>query len=192
MDETWREIYFIENGVEYDYRGLYAVSNLGKVKSFGNGKNTNAKERILHLGKKNGYFQVCLCKNNKKKTFLVHRLVAHLFIPNDDPLNKTQINHKDENKENNCVKNLEWCDRKYNINHGTRNERVSKINKKLQSRKVIGFSLTDTKVIILQSTNQSKRFGFSSGHISNACRGKYCGRHEYKGYCWYYLEDIKK
>lgn len=58
---------------------------------------------------------------------LVHRFIAECFIPN--PNNLPEINHKDENKTNNCVDNLEWCDHKYNINYGTRNKRSSISNK---------------------------------------------------------------
>ena len=61
---------------------------------------------------------------------MIHRLVALAFL--DNPNNYPQINHKDENKLNNCVDNLEWCDAKYNINYGTRNDRMAKT----QSRKI--------------------------------------------------------
>ena len=185
--EIWKDIYFIENGIEYDYRGLYQVSNIGgKVKSLGNDK--KRKEKILKAKKtKDGYSQVIFCKNGKQKMFYVHRLAAHMFIENDDPEHKTQVNHIDEDKENNSVENLEWCTRKYNCNYGTRNKRKGKS----QSRKVIGYSLTDIKVIILQSATQAKKFGFDAGAICNCCKGKYYGSHEYKGYKWYYLDDIK-
>jgi hypothetical protein len=63
-------------------------------------------------------------------TLRVHRLVAEAFIPNPDPEHFTEINHKDENKANNHYTNLEWCDRKYNVNYGTRIDRLSDSNKK--------------------------------------------------------------
>lgn len=98
-----------------DYEGLYEVSNLGRVRSLiSNGL-------ILKQSKdKNGYHVVSL----KRKSFRVHRLVAIAFIPNPNDLE--QVNHKDEDKSNNTVHNLEWCDTKYNINYGTRNEQVRK------------------------------------------------------------------
>lgn len=180
MEEVWKDIYFTENGIEYDYRGLYQVSNLGRVKSLN--YNRTGKERILKAGKeKIGYLRVKLCKNGKRKQFSVNRLVAFMFITNDDPINKTQVNHKDENKENNSVDNLEWATPKENSNHGTRNERVAKA----LSRKVIGYSLTSTKVIILQSTRQAEKFGFTQSHISACCNGK---RKSHKGYVWKYLD----
>ena len=64
----------------------------------------------------NGYLKVKLCKDNENKNCYVHRLVAGAYIPNTE--NLPEINHKDENKTNNCLQNLEWCDRKYNNNYG--------------------------------------------------------------------------
>jgi hypothetical protein len=68
--------------------------------------------------------QVSLTKNKIAKKHKVHRLVAIAFI--DNPDNLPQVNHKDENKTNNSVENLEWCDAKYNINYGTRTERAKR------------------------------------------------------------------
>lgn len=113
--EYWRPV------VGYD--GLYMVSNLGRVKSL-NYMHTG-KEHLLRLLKNGGgYLQVDLWNCGKMKRYSVHRLVAMAFIPNPD--NLPQVNHKDEDKLNNCVDNLEWCDGKYNSNYGTRNERISK------------------------------------------------------------------
>ena len=93
MDEIWKDIYFVDNGIEYDYRGLYQVSNFGRIKSL-NYRHTG-KEGILK-GKKNswGYLQVILWKDGSRKSYYVHRLVAQAFLPNPD--NLPIINHKDE------------------------------------------------------------------------------------------------
>lgn len=112
--------------------------------------------------------------------FRVHRLVAHMFIENDDPINKIEVNHIDENKTNNCVDNLEWCTKEYNNSYGTHNERMAKT----KSRKIIGYSLTSTKVIILQSATEAKKFGFHQGKICACCNSK---QKQHKGYRWYYL-----
>ena len=77
---------------------------------------------------KNNYLRAHLCKNSKIKTFGVHKLVAIMFLPNK--FNYNQINHKDENKQNNCVNNLEWCTTIYNINYGTRTKRAVETRKK--------------------------------------------------------------
>ena len=97
---TMKEIYRDIKG----YEGLYQVSNLGNVKSL-NYNNTN-KEKVLQLcAHEKGYLYVGLYKNGKRKSYIVHRLVAETFLNNPD--NLPEINHKDENKTNNCVDNLE-------------------------------------------------------------------------------------
>ena len=130
MEEIWKDIYFKENDIIYDYRGIYKISNLGQIKSLErlDNKGRIIYERMLSIKKcKDGYCRVGLSLNGKVKHFLVHRLVAYMFIPN--PNNLSQVNHINEfEKDNNCVDNLEWCTCEYNCNYGTRNERTSKNN----------------------------------------------------------------
>ena len=107
----------------------YEVDNDGNVKSLKSG--IIMKTRIS----RDGYYYLNLYKDGKKYTKKPHRLVAEAFLPN--PLGLPCVNHKDENKLNNRVwinedgsvdyekSNLEWCTVKYNINHGTRNERMA-------------------------------------------------------------------
>lgn len=104
------------------FEGLYQVSNDGKVRSL-NYNRTGKKQILKQSMDRGGYKMVQLWKNNKKETCKVHRLVAQTFIPN--PNNWPQVNHKDENKSNNHISNLEWCTQEYNSNYGTRNERIS-------------------------------------------------------------------
>ena len=112
--ENWKDI---EN-----YEGLYQVSNEGRVKSLSNDK--TRKEKILKpAADGGGYMYVNLYKNGQKKSHKVHRLVASAFIDNSD--NLPEVNHIDEDKTNNNLENLEWCSHAFNINHGTRNERVA-------------------------------------------------------------------
>lgn len=100
-----------------DYEGLYIVSNSGLVKSL-------ITNRILKPRNSGDYDRVLLFKNKHTKECFIHKLVAEVFIPNPD--NLPQVNHKDENKTNNCVDNLEWCTPSYNVNYGTCQERKSK------------------------------------------------------------------
>lgn len=100
MLEIWKPI--------PNYEGLYEISNFGKVKSF------YSKRILKPVVESTVYNQVTLVKDNKKK-YYVHRLVANSFIYKPD--NYNEVNHKDGNKSNNTVTNLEWCNRKYNIEH---------------------------------------------------------------------------
>ena len=109
LDEIWKDVPY--------YDGAYQVSNYGRVKSFTNGK-THYKAQ--HDNGR-GYMTVQLWKDGKGKKEYVHRLVALAFIPNPDKL--PQVNHKDEDKQNNYVNNLEWCDNSYNNKYGTLPER---------------------------------------------------------------------
>lgn len=126
MEEFWKDI--------KGYEGFYQVSNLGRVKSLAKYQKGNGgsifwrKETILKPANSGrGYLMVVLIKNKKRKSYILHRLVADAFIPN--PYNLPQVNHKDENKTNNVVSNLEWCDNKYNSNYGTRNIRIIQTRK---------------------------------------------------------------
>lgn len=103
MTEEWRDI--------KGYEGLYQVSNKGRIKSLKSWGGNN--ERIMKpRNQGTGYYMVGLSKNKQYKQFLIHRLVAMAFIPNSN--NYDFVNHKDENKTNNVVENLEWCTKSYN------------------------------------------------------------------------------
>lgn len=97
------------------FEGLYSITDQGNVWSY----YTNKFLKPV-LGA-NGYLKVTLVKDGKKYTKAVHRLVAETFILNPD--NLSLVNHKDENKMNNSVDNLEWCNHLYNSNYGTHPER---------------------------------------------------------------------
>lgn len=167
MKEEWKNIKGYSN---------YMVSNKGRVKSLGrwvNYKNKGKrwkKEKIMKPSvDKIGYLLIGLWKNGKQKFFTVHRLVAQAFIPN--PNNLPQVNHKDENKENNVVKNLEYCDAKYNNNYGTRLERIT--NGKC-SKPVLQYDLNGNFIKEWPSTMEVQRqLGFANTHISRCCKGGY-------------------
>ena len=171
------------------YEGLYEVSNWGRVKSFDtyrkgiNGSIRCCKGKIIKYQKtKYGYLQVGLWKNGKCKKYAVHRLVAQAFIPN--PNNLPCVNHKDENKQNNIVTNLEWCDRKYNCNYGTRNKRISEkmTNGKL-SKPVLQYDLEGNFIREWASVMECGRNGYNQGHVADCCNGKL---KTHKGFIWRY------
>ena len=168
MEEIWKD--------KKDYEGHYQVSNFGRVKSIKFGKEIILKQHI----NKGGYYYVCLLKNGKHKNYYVHRLVAEAFI--DNPDNLPQVNHKDENKTNNSVDNLERCTNEYNHNYGTINERISQS----QSKPVLQYDLNGNLIKEWKSINECGRNGFNQGDICKCCNGK---RKTAKGFIWVYKNE---
>lgn len=166
--EEWRDI--------KGYEGLYQVSNYGRIKSL-NYHRRNVEKILTPIKHSNGYYYINLFKNKKGKIYRMHRLVAIAFIPN--PNNYQLINHKDENKANNNVENLEWCTSKYNSNYGACIEkRVEK-----QSKKVIQLTLDDVFVKEWNSTMECGRNGYIQSKVVQCCNGK---RKTHCGFKWKY------
>lgn len=116
VEEIWKDI--------PGYEGLYQISSQGRVKRLPLGKQWPSRRTHNNIRKpkmKGGYLSINLSKDNEVKCFLVHRLVAMVFIPNLN--NLPCVNHKDEDKTNNSSENLEWCSYRYNANYGTGKER---------------------------------------------------------------------
>lgn len=114
MDEQWRDV--------PDFEGLYQVSDLGRVKSLARTARVQGDscrrvaERILTPNKTRGeYLSICLCKNGKKTTLPIHRLVAQSFLAN--PEDKRTVNHINGDKKDNRATNLEWNTYSENISH---------------------------------------------------------------------------
>lgn len=198
-DEVWADI--------PNYEGLYQVSNIGRVKSLPRGKQwpyrqTHNNIRVPHL--KNGYLAVNLSKNNKVKWISIHRLVAIAFIPN--PQNFPCVNHKDENKLNNNVDNLEWCTYKYNVNYGTGRERQRKSRSDNPydyiSRKIVGIKnsravrqLSPTGELISTYRSLAEASEQTGVHISTIirhCKGKVGNdmNHPVRKYQFEYSDDL--
>ena len=177
-EEVWRDI--------EGFEGLYQVSDQGRVKSLERkvkhwcGGERIQKERILKPGMdKGGYLIVNLCAGGKRKTLKVHRLVCGAFLPRAE--GKDAINHKDEDKTNNNVWNLEWVSHKENCNFGTRNERIAKANSKPVAQCTEEGELVKTWSSL---TEIGKQTGFGIGNISLAANGKH--KQAY-GFIWKYV-----
>ena len=152
----------------------YEVSTHGRVFSL----KTN-KMMKLHKNRK-GYLQVGLMREGKQVPQRVHRLVARAFIPN--PNNYPQVNHKDENKANNFVNNLEWCTNDYNIHYGTVIERIVK----KRQVKVNQYSTDGVLIKTWDGMNEAARaLGIQGSHIAECCKGKL---NKTGGFVWKYAE----
>ena len=163
MEEVWKDI--------KGYEGKYQISSFGRVKTF---RYRNSHKVGILKPQKNvrGYLIVDLKNHCNRKHFTIHRLVAQAFIPNPD--NLPQVNHKDEDKTNNHVENLEWCTNEYNYNYGTARERLSEklrsISKKAR-KPVICTDLDGNFIKEYESVSAVEEDGHSCGVVSMVCRG---------------------
>lgn len=171
------------------FEGLYMVSNFGRAKSLDRitYDNRKIKGTILTPVKRKGYLYVHLRNGSISKHFSVHRLVAMAFIPNPD--NLPQVNHRNENKTDNRVENLEWCSCSYNLNYGTRNKKVgSKLRNNKRSKRIIQYTLDGEVVNVYPSLSEIGRcYPFDISAISANCRGKNGSKTAY-GYIWRYMD----
>ena len=177
--ELWKDI--------PGYEGLYQVSNLGNVKSidryvphktFGK-KFCKGRTMATHINNA-GYVTVNLCKGNHYKSFDIHRLVAITFIPVSD-ITGMEVNHKDEDKWNNCAENLEWVTKSENNLYGTKRERqAAKIRKA-----VVQFDLNGVPLKEWGSATDAEKA--LSGKFTGAITNCICGRSKTAyGYIWKY------
>ena len=181
MDEIWLDI--------QNYEGRYQVSNLGRVKSLkrtvphAGSKTRTFKETILKTNKVAfDYLQVTLYKDGKRKCRYVHNLVMEAFV--GEKQDDYEVNHKDEDKNNNTLENLEYLTAKQNNNYGTRRQRMSEKNTNgKKSKKIKGTHLITGDVIYFPSQAEAKRQGYGN-HISDVCNGK---REKCKGYKWEFI-----
>lgn len=171
MKEIWKDI--------PDYKGSYQVSNLGKVKSLN--YNQQKYERILKPVKTaNGYFVV----NLSGHIYGIHRLVAMAFLNNKN--NYPQVNHKDGNKQNNCVENLEWCSCSENLKHAYKNKLKVATSNHLK-KSILQYDIEGNLIKKWNCTKDIERtLNIYHGSISSCCRGKLktCG-----GFVWRYADD---
>lgn len=165
MKEIWKDV--------KGYEGLYQISNIGNVR-------TLIKNKKLKINETGEYDYVIFYKNGTRKCQKIHRLVAENFIEN--PYNLECVNHKDENKKNNSVNNLEWCTKKYNCNYGKRNQKMSKNKSKY---KIIQKD-KEGRIIKIWSNiwDLEHNTSFNKWVIRQCCKNKCKSVY---GYCWEYL-----
>ena len=168
IEEVWKTIPFAKD---------YKISNYGRVLS----NRYRSKNRILKQKiTKCGYNEIHLMTNEDElKDFLVHRLVMMVFNPIEN-MENFEVNHKDENKQNNYIDNLEWCSSKENTNYGTRNQRLSE----KQSVRVL---CVETGIIYNSFREASELTNIDKGSINMCCTG-YRNRKTAGGYHWRYYE----
>lgn len=182
--EIWKDI--------EGYEGIYQVSNYGRVKGLERvvsnftGRMIVPSRILKPQANHKGYLTVHLsqgAKNNKR--IPIHRLVAIAFIPNPD--NLPQVNHKNEDKLDNCVDNLEWCTNLYNSRYGTRPQRLGMKARNGACSKTVAQYSKDGKclVAIYPSVNEVDRMlGFDFRNIGACCRGE---KKSAYGYTWKYI-----
>lgn len=177
------------------YEGLYSINRNGDIYSepkLLNGRNGMRRRmgRIVRpYWANNGYLMVRLYSDCQCKHCLVHRLIAQAFIPNPDGL--PEVNHKDENKRNNRIENLEWCTRKYNVNYGTGTKRMSESLRE-KGRKISQFALDGS--FIAEHRSLMDAYDSVSSKVKNqqiyrclTMRDKYKTA---KGYLWRYSDEL--
>ena len=170
MREEWRGI--------KDYKGLYQVSNTGNVKSLertvrcARGYKIVPEKILEGYDNGNGYLYVKLCKEGKRKQYRINRLVAQAFLEN--PQNLPEVNHKDKNPKNNCVDNLEWCTRQYNVEYS-------------KAKAVIGINKVSGLIVEFPSVMEAERqTDINNKNICACLKGK---RKSAGGYYWIYAES---
>lgn len=191
--EIWKDIYFFDNRTNkvIDFKGLYQVSNLGRIKSLARDtffkRKNNSVEIVKHVTemiltprlvgkKKTKYYRVSLNKPGSGKKYLfIHVAVANMFVPN--PENKPQVDHIDGNCLNNSATNLRWVTQSENLNNPN-------TAKKKSVKKVIQFEKDGTFVKVWRNAiTAGKELGIDYGSIYHCANG---GLKTYKNYIWKY------
>lgn len=171
------------------YQSYYLISNLGNVKSL----HPKIGKILKQPKDKDGYCMVCLCVNQNRKSFKVHRLVAKAFIPN--PQNKPNINHKNFIITDNCVSNIEWCTQQENVKYSYDNGRINPPkywlgkfgNNNHSSKEIEQLTLNENVLVTYGSAHEAMRqTGINNVHISEVARNK---RKSAGGFIWRYTNN---
>jgi DNA-binding protein len=197
MDKLFRQVSVKDNECEIwrpipDFEQYYEVSNKGSIRSVdrhvvdARGSIKSFRGKILKSAKNNyGYLNVCLKIRGKNisKSVLVHRMVAMVFLPN--PNHKDTVNHKDFDKTNNEVKNLEWCTHQENMDHMFKGKAPKRYKRgeNYFARPVSQFDINGNHIRDYDCIADATDHGFSSSHITRVCKGQ---RNTHKGFIWKY------
>ena len=182
--EIWKQLRYGSESYE-----KYEVSTYGRIRN----------SQTLHIKKTQvdyrGYEVATIYRNNddpnkKLKSIKIHRAVASTFLENFDY--SLTVNHKDGNKLNNMLSNLEWCSQKENNQHSASvlgySEMFSKNAKRTFSKKVLQLDKNENLINEWESTREAERqLGFKHENISKCARGE---RKQYHGYLWRYVENV--
>lgn len=164
------------------YEGLYSITSCGKVYSH------KRKKFLKSVKDTGGYYVVTLSKNNQKRKFLIHRLVLEAYLPIKN-MSSLQVNHKNENKEDNFLNNLEWVTNKENINYGTRNKRVGeklKVSNKNNPKLSFKIICVDLQKEFPSIREAARQMGLDASYLSKQIKQ---GKKAY-GFTWKYKEEI--
>lgn len=190
-EEVWKDV--------VGYEGYYQVSNLGRVKRLSRhitGKNGVTRywkgKVITQTPNPDGYPMCILSKDGKTNLYGVHRLVAKAFLPNPEKL--PVVNHKDENKENNVVQNLEWCTVAYNNTYGKRIDDVKKskgfkTRHQKHKKPVEKYTIDGEFIKRFDSLKEAYESSpeYTKAGIAHCCTGRL---KTYKGHIWKYVNEV--
>lgn len=159
------------------YEGLYEASTHGRIRS--TKRNTTNGKILTLVERPDKYLVTNLSKEGKEKTARVARLICETFIPN--PNAYPCVNHKDENRKNNNVGNLEWCSYEYNNNYGLHKQRATES----RSKKVVQYDINGGFISEYPSINEaSRKTGIALSCIGRCCSGEFKQTHGYIFKCF--------
>lgn len=181
MKEQWKPVEGADD--------RYEVSNTGKIRSL-NYKNSGETRELKPAPDPKGYLKTMILMGGKYKTVKIHRIVAKAFIPN--PEGKPQVNHKDGNKENNCVDNLEWATNIANAHHAIKNGlfknsyKATEAANKKRERPITAIDESGREFEFSSINEASRQLNVGRRHVQSVLKGT---RNQAGGYRFRYCNE---